>query len=255
MERRVTTPTAHASSVNRKKRNRRKESCNGTDYIDWRSAHRKIACRPLCRFAEAPGGAPELRQVRQDFHHDRGCAGADRQRRASRKGAPEHHRSRPRLPFGRSRPEQIDAFHPVADSRTVRAGVLLYEPRHGTAPAAQPDREGRNPAARLRREQHRGRHPAASGHSRRILHLPDQSGGGHHGFQSHDRTRGRGSGADDRANARNRPQIQHGIRSRAGRTGDSAARKRGLHAAAGNRRQGQDVEVALQLHLPVGQRR
>ena len=47
MERRATTPTAHASSVNRKKRNRRKESCNGTDYIDWRSAHRKIACRPL----------------------------------------------------------------------------------------------------------------------------------------------------------------------------------------------------------------
>ena len=45
MERRATTPTAHASSVNRKKRNRRKESCNGTDYIDWRSAHRKIACR------------------------------------------------------------------------------------------------------------------------------------------------------------------------------------------------------------------
>ena len=62
-------------------------------------------------------------------------------------------------------------------------------------------------------------------------------------------------GADDRADARNRPQIQHGIRSRAGRTGDSAARKRGLHAAAGNRRQSQDVEVALQLHLPVGQRR
>ena len=45
------------------------------------------------------------------------------------------------------------------------------------------------------------------------------------------------------------------IRPRAGRTGDSAARKRGLHAAAGNRRQSQDVEVALQLHLPVGQRR
>ena len=93
MERRATTPTAHAASVNRKKRNRRKESCNGTDYIDWRSAHRKIACRPLRRFAEAPGGAPELRQVRQDFHHDCGRAGADRQRRASRKGAPEHHRS------------------------------------------------------------------------------------------------------------------------------------------------------------------
>lgn len=52
MERRATTPTAHAASVNRKKRNRRKESCNGTDYIDWRSAHRKIACRPLRRFAE-----------------------------------------------------------------------------------------------------------------------------------------------------------------------------------------------------------
>ena len=60
---------------------------------------------------------------------------------------------------------------------------------------------------------------------------------------------------EDRADARNRPQIQHGIRPRAGRTGDSAARKRGLHAAAGNRRQSQDVEVALQLHLPVGQRR
>lgn len=96
----------------------------------------------------------------------------------------------------------------------------------------------------IRRGRRRRRHDPASGHSRRILHLPHQPGVGHHGLQGHDRARGRGPGADDRADARNRPQIQRGVRRNARRAGNPAARERGLHAPAGNRRQGQDVQVA-----------
>ena len=46
---------------------------------------------------------------------------------------------------------------------------------------------------------------AAPGYSGRILHLPDQPGLGYHRFQGHDRTGRRGSGTDDRTDARNRP--------------------------------------------------
>ena len=43
-----------------------------------------------------------------------------------------------------------------------------------------------------------------------------------------------------------------GLRPHAGRARDPAARQRRLHAPAGHRRQGQDVQVAGQLHLSVG---
>ena len=46
---------------------------------------------------------------------------------------------------------------------------------------------------------------AAPGYSGRILHLPDQPGLGYHRFQGHDCTGRRGSGTDDRTDARNRP--------------------------------------------------
>lgn len=57
---------------------------------------------------------------------------------------------------------------------------------------------------RLRRRQRR-RWIAAPGYSGRILHLPDQPGLGYHRFQGHDCTGRRGSGTDDRTDARNRP--------------------------------------------------
>ena len=87
-----------------------------------------------------------------------------------------------------------------------------------------------------------------------LLHLPHQPGGRHHGIQGHDRPCGRRPGADDRTDPRDRPQVQHGIRPGTRRARDPAAGECGLHASAGHRRQGQDVEIALQLHLPLGQR-
>ena len=205
--------------------------CYGKNHPDRRPADRQTAPRPLCRFAAPPRGVAELRRVREDLHHDRRRAGAHRQRRQPRKGAPEHHRGRARLPGLRPRPRTVDALHPVADPRTVRTGVLLHEPRHRGPSATQPDREGRNPVARLLGEQ-RGERPATAGHSRRVLHLPHFAGVGHHRFPRHDRPRRRGSGADARTDARDRPQVQRGLRPHARRAGNPAAPERRLHAPA-----------------------
>ena len=67
---------------------------------------------------------------------------------------------------------KVYPFHPVADPGALRALVLLYEPGHRTAPTTQPDREGRDSAAGLRRRRRRGRHAAEAGHPRGLLHLP-----------------------------------------------------------------------------------
>ena len=64
-------------------------------------------------------------------------------------------------------PKRSTLFDPVADPGALRALVLLYEPGDRAAPATQPDREGRDSAAGLRRRRRRGRHAAEAGHPRR----------------------------------------------------------------------------------------
>ena len=149
-------------------------------------------------------------------------------------------------------PATIDALHPVAGPGTVRAGVLLHEPGDRAAFAAQPDREGQIALRGFAEGAAEGDTAQRQGIPVGFFTYPISPGVGHHGLQGHDRARGRGSGADDRADARNRPQVQRGLRRNARRTRNPAARQRRLPASAGHRRQGQDVQVAQQLHLSVG---
>ena len=111
---------------------------------------------------------------------------------------------------------------------------------HSLARPAQPDCQGGNTDAQLRSE-----------HPRRLLLLPDKPGGGHHGIPRDRRPRRRGPGADARAVPRNRPQIQRRLRRDAHRAGNHAPRQPGLPAPPRHRRQGEDEQIAWQLHLPL----
>ena len=62
----------------------------------------------------------------------------------------------------------------------------------------------------------------------------------------------RGPGADARAVPRNRAQVQHGLRRNADDAADCSSVQQRLHASARHRRQGEDEQVARQLHLPCG---
>ena len=62
----------------------------------------------------------------------------------------------------------------------------------------------------------------------------------------------RGPGADARAVPRNRAQVQHGLRRNADDAADCSSVQQRLHASSRHRRQGEDEQVARQLHLPCG---
>ena len=51
---------------------------------------------------------------------------------------------------------------------------------------------------------------------------------------------------------RNRAQVQHGLRRNADDAADCSSVQQRLHASARHRRQGEDEQVARQLHLPCG---
>ena len=55
-----------------------------------------------------------------------------------------------------------------------------------------------------------------------------------------------------RAVPRNRAQVQHGLRRNADDAADCSSVQQRLHASARHRRQGEDEQVARQLHLPCG---
>ena len=108
---------------------------------------------------------------------------------------------------------------------------------------------------RLRRRRRRGRHAAEAGHPRGLLHLP-------HFSQASDITAFRATtvpaGEDQEPMLEQTREIVHKFNTVYGPAlvepeillpGEC-----GLHASAGHRRQGQDVQVARQLHLPVAMR-
>ena len=189
----ATTPQARKNETPHPLENNR----YGKNHTHGGPPHRKNSLGTLRRLAAPPRRAAEFGRIRARLRHDCRRAGAHRQRRQPRKGAPEHHRGGARLPLVRPRPRAHHHLHPVADSRAVRAGLLLHEPGHRGPSAAQPDGEGRNPAPRLLGCQRRGGGSAAPGHSRGLLHLPHQPGLGHHGLPRHHRAGRTGPGADD----------------------------------------------------------
>ena len=93
-------------------------------------------------------------------------------------------------------PGEVHPVHSVSGRSADRAYLLLYEPGNGIPPAAESYRKVRDPDAQFRDQ-----------HSGWLLHLSDQPGGGYHCVQGDDRSGWRGSGADDRADPRDRPQV------------------------------------------------
>ena len=141
-----------------------------------------------------------------------------------------------------NRPGEMHPLHTVNDTGAYRADILLHEPCDRVQASAQPYGQGRNPDEGFRE------YPACG-----LLLLPYQPGCRHHRIQGHHCSCRRGPGADAGADPRNSPPFQRNLRRGSGRATDSPASELCMHETAGNRRQGQDEQVARQLHLPFRQ--
>src|SRR3984893_4906106 len=153
-------------------------------------------------------------------------------------GAREHRRDGRGLAGGGARSRAKHALHPVARARARRASPALFHGHPAGLARARPHLQGDGRAARARISLVR---PPG---------IPAPAGRGHLDVQGAVGARGRGSGAAHRADPGGRPALQPHVEARglsgAGREADGDSQG----AGHGGR---QDVEVARQRHLPVGQ--